>query len=164
MAIGLDLTVAAHQVVVRGRGLLAELSGSVKVGGSTTAPQPLGSFHMVRGNLSIAWQTGNFDKGEVGFDGGSLTDPSLDFVATSANSTMSASLSITGTASNPEITLSSTPELPQDEGTAQLLFNRSSSSLSRFESAEIAGSLAEAERRYIGRRRSAWRDLARPRA
>ena len=84
-AIGLDLNVAAHQVVVRGRGLFAELAGSVKVGGSTAAPQPFGSFHMVRGNLSIAGQTLNFEKGEVGFNGGSLTDPSLDFVATSAN-------------------------------------------------------------------------------
>ena len=134
---------AAHQVVVRGRGLFAELAGSVKVGGSTAAPQPLGSFHMVRGNLSIAGQTLNFDKGEIGFSGGSLTDPSLDFVATSANSTVSASLSITGSASNPKITLSSTPELPQDEVLAQLLFHRSSTSLSPFQLAAIAGSLAE---------------------
>jgi translocation and assembly module TamB len=143
MAIGLDLTVAAHQVVVRGRGLFAELAGSIKVGGSTAAPQPLGSFHMVRGNLAIAGQTLNFDKGEVGFNGGSLTDPSLDFVATSTTNTMSASLSITGTASNPKITLSSTPELPQDEVLAQLLFHRSSTSLSPFQLAAIAGSLAE---------------------
>jgi translocation and assembly module TamB len=141
--IGLDLTVAAHQLAVRGRGLFAELAGSVKVRGSTTAPQPLGSFHMVRGNLSIAGQTLNFDKGEVGFNGGSLTDPSLDFVATSTTNTMSASLSITGTASNPKITLSSTPELPQDEALAQLLFHRDSSSLSPFQLAEVANSLAE---------------------
>ena len=75
--IGLDLTVAAHKVVVRGRGLFAELAGSVRVSGSTAAPQPLGSFRMVRGNNDIAGQTLAFDKGEVGFNGGSLTDPSL---------------------------------------------------------------------------------------
>ncbi|MBV8119119.1 MAG: translocation/assembly module TamB domain-containing protein [Alphaproteobacteria bacterium] len=141
--IGLDLTVAAHQVVVRGRGLFAELAGSVKVRGSTAAPQPLGSFHMVRGNLSIAGQTLTFDKGEVGFNGGSLTDPSLDFVVTSATSAMTATLSIGGTASNPKITLTSTPELPQDEILAQVLFHRSSSSLSPFQLAEVASSLAE---------------------
>ena len=109
-AIGLDLTVAAHQVVVHGRGLFAELAGSIKVGGSIAAPQPLGSFHMVRGNLGIAGQTLKFDKGEVGFNGGSLTDPSLDFVATSTTSAMSASLSITGTASNPKIILTAPPK------------------------------------------------------
>jgi translocation and assembly module TamB len=142
-AIGLDLTVAARQIVVRGRGLFAELAGSVRVSGSTAAPQPLGSFHMVRGNLSIAGQTLTFDKGEVGFNGGSLTDPSLDFVATSSSSTMTASLTITGTASNPKVTLTSTPELPQDEVLGQLLFHRSSSSLSPFELAEMASALAE---------------------
>ena len=142
-AIGLDLTVAAHQVVVRGRGLLAELAGSVRVRGSTAAPQPLGSFQMVRGNISIAGSTLTFDKGEVGFNGGSLTDPSLDFIANSATSTMTATLSIGGTASNPKITLTSTPELPQDEILAQLLFHRDSSSLSPFQLAEIANSLAE---------------------
>jgi translocation and assembly module TamB len=142
-AIGLDVTVAAHQVVVRGRGLFAELAGSVKVRGSTAAPRPLGSFNMVRGNLSIAGQTLTFGKGEVGFNGGSLTDPSLNFVATSATSAITATLSIGGTASNPKITLASTPELPQDEILAQLLFHRSSSSLSPFELAEVASSLAE---------------------
>ena len=143
LAVGLDLVVTARQVAVRGRGLFAELAGSIKVGGSTAAPQPLGSFHMVRGNVSIAGQTLTFDKGEVGFNGGSLTDPSLDFVATSDTSTISASLSIGGTASNPKITLSSTPELPQDEVLAQLLFHRRNASLSPFELAEVASSLAE---------------------
>jgi translocation and assembly module TamB len=142
-AIGLDLTVAAHKVVVRGRGLFAELAGSVRVEGSTAAPRPLGRFQMVRGNLSLAGQSLAFDKGEVGFDGGSLTDPSLDFVATSETSSLSASLSITGTASKPKITLSSTPQLPQDEVLAQLLFHRSSASLSPFEIAAAASSLAE---------------------
>ena len=129
--------------MVRGRGLFAELAGSVRVSGSTATPQPLGGFHMVRGNLSIAGQTLTFDKGKVGFNGGSLTDPSLDFVATSSNSTMTASLTITGTASKPKVVLSSTPELPQDEVLAQLLFHRSSSSLSPFQLAEIASALAE---------------------
>jgi translocation and assembly module TamB len=142
-ALGLDLTVAARQAVVRGRGLFAELAGSVRVRGSTAVPRPLGSFHMVRGNLSIAGQTLSFDKGEVGFNGGSLTDPSLDFVTTSATTTMTATLSIGGTASNPKITLTSTPQLPQDEILAQLLFHRDSSSLSPFQLAEIASSLAE---------------------
>jgi translocation and assembly module TamB len=142
-AIGLDLTVAARQVVVRGRGLFAEVAGTLRIEGNTAAPQPLGRFHMVRGNLSIAGQTLAFDKGEVGFDGGSLTDPSLDFVATSETSAISASLSITGTASKPKITLTSTPVLPQDEVLAQLLFHRSSASLSPFELAAAANSLAE---------------------
>jgi translocation and assembly module TamB len=143
MAIDLDLTVVAHQVVVRGRGLFAELAGSIRVKGSSAALQPTGSFQMVRGNLSIAGQTLTFDKGDVGFNGGSLTDPSLDFVATSSTSTMTGSIAISGTVSNPKVKITSTPDLPQDEVLAQLLFHRSSSMLSPFQLGQIASSLGE---------------------
>ena len=56
---------------------------------------------------------------------------------------MSAALEISGTASKPKVTLTSTPEMPQDEVLAQLLFHRSSASLSPFELASAASSLAE---------------------
>jgi translocation and assembly module TamB len=142
-SIGLDLTVAARHVVVRGRGLFAELAGSVKVGGSTAAPQPLGSLHMVRGNLNIAGQTLKFDTGEVGLNGGSLTDPSLDFVVNSQTPTMSASLTITGTASRPKVAITSTPEMPADEALARMLYPNRNGSPSPFQLAAIAASLAE---------------------
>ena len=105
-------------------------------------PQPLGSFTMRQGNFSIAGQTLTFTKGEVSFNGGSLTDPSINFVASSTNGSVTAMLTISGTASAPKITLSSVPEAPQDEVLAQLLFKRSASSLSPFELASIAGALA----------------------
>jgi translocation and assembly module TamB len=142
-AIGLDLTVAAQHIVLRGRGLFAELGGSVAVSGNTAAPQPLGSFRMIRGTLSLAGETLSFDKGEIGFNGGSLTDPSLDFVATGSSSAMTASLIITGTASHPKVTLTSTPEMPQDQVLAQLLFGTSGASISAVQMAEVASSLAE---------------------
>lgn len=142
-AVGLDLTVAARHVVIRGRGLFAELAGSIKVGGSTAAPQPLGSFHLVRGNLDIAGQTLTFDTGEVGFNGGSLTDPSLNFVVNSQTQTMNASLTIGGTASHPKVTLTSTPEMPADQALARMLYPNSNGSASPLQLAAIASSLAE---------------------
>ncbi len=140
--IALDLTVSAEHVFVRGRGVFAELAGSLRLRGTSTNPQPLGSFTMRQGTFSIAGQTLTFTKGEVSFNGGSLTDPSLLFVASSTNGSVTAMLTISGTASAPKITLSSVPELPQDEVLAQLLFRRSASSLSPFELASIAGALA----------------------
>ena len=142
-AIGLDLTVGARHVVVRGRGLLAELAGSVKVGGSTAAPQTLGSFHMVRGSLDIAGQTLTFDSGEVSFNGGSLTDPSIDFVVNSQTQTMSAALTIGGSASHPKVTVTSTPEMPADQALARMLYPNSNGSPSPLQLAAIASSLAE---------------------
>ena len=70
---------------------------------------------MIRGTLSIAGQSLTFSKGEVSFSGGGLTDPSIDFVATSSTSTVTANLEVSGYASDPKIRLYSTPELPQDE-------------------------------------------------
>jgi translocation and assembly module TamB len=140
--VGLDLTVAGQHIVVRGRGLFAELAGSVRVTGSSAAPQPLGSFHMARGNLSIAGQTLTFDTGEVGFNGGSLTDPSLDFVINSQTGTMNASLTINGTASHPKVAVTSVPEMPQDQALARILYPNNASP-SPLQLAAIAASLAE---------------------
>jgi translocation and assembly module TamB len=140
--IGLDLTVGAHRVAVSGRGLFAELAGRVTVRGTTASPQPLGSFHMVRGTLNMVGQTLSFDRGEIGFNGGSLTDPSLDFAVDSLTSTMSAQLLITGTASHPKVTVNSTPEMPADQVLARMLYPNNNSP-SVIELAEIASALAE---------------------
>ncbi len=142
--IALDLTIEAERAIfVRGRGLFAELGGHLRLRGTSTKPQPLGAFTMRQGTFSIAGTTLTFSKGEVSFNGGSLTDPSLDFVASSTNGSVTANLNVGGTASAPKITLTSTPELPQDEVLAQLLFKRSASSLSPFELASLAAALAE---------------------
>jgi translocation and assembly module TamB len=55
---------------------------------------------------------------------------------------MTAKLTVSGTAKAPKITLSSTPDMPQDEILAQLLFNTTTTKLSPFQLAEIASALA----------------------
>jgi len=142
--IKLDLTIdVPGQIFVRGRGLDAELGGRVRVQGTADNPRPIGSFELRRGKFSLAGQTLNLAKGKVSFNGGSLTDPSLDFTVSPTNAAVAAELNIGGTVSNPKITLSSTPELPQDEILARILFDRSATSLSPFELAQIAAALAE---------------------
>ena len=83
-----------------------------------------------------------FTEGTIDFSGAGISDPSIHFVATSTTATIVATLTIGGSAKNPKITLSSVPEMPQDEILAQLLFNTSSSKLSPFQLAEIAAALA----------------------
>ena len=87
-------------------------------------------------------QTLTFSKGEIGFDGASLADPSLNFLASRSGTGVTANLAITGTASSPKITLSSSPPLPQDEVLAQLLLGRSAITLQPLELAQIAAALA----------------------
>ncbi len=145
-AIGLDLTVDAPRAIfLRGRGVDAELAGSLRVRGSSAAPQVAGGFEMRRGTISVAGTTLTFTRGKVGFDGTGVTgkiDPTLDFVAESSAGNVTATLAIGGYASAPKITLSSVPELPQDEVLAYLLFKRSAKELGPFQIAEIAAAVA----------------------
>jgi translocation and assembly module TamB len=141
LALNLKLS-APSAVFVRGRGLDAELGGTVRLRGSLQNLQPEGGFFMRRGQISLAGQTLNFSRGVVGFDGGRITDPSLNFLAESGNGSVTAKLEVTGTAQKPKISLSSSPSLPQDEVLAQLLFGRVSSSLSPFELVQIGAALA----------------------
>ncbi|MGH3261342.1 MAG: translocation/assembly module TamB domain-containing protein, partial [Trebonia sp.] len=75
--------------------------------------------------------------------GASITDPALDLVATSTSGNMLATLTVGGTARDPKITLSSTPEMPQDQILAQLLFHTDAGKLSPFQLAGIAAGLAQ---------------------
>ncbi len=145
-AIGLDLTVNAPRAIfVRGRGLDSELAGDLRVKGTSTAPQVSGGFDMRRGTISVAGTTLTFTRGKVGFDGTGVTgkiDPTLDFAADSTTGSVTATLGITGYASAPKISLTSVPELPQDEVLAYLLFKRSAKDLGPFQLAEIAAGVA----------------------
>lgn len=141
--IALNLTIDAPRAIfVRGRGLDAELGGTIRVRGTAANPQPDGNFEMRRGQFSLAGRTLTFSKGVVGFTGGSLTDPALDFVAETTSGNVTATLAVGGTARKPTITLSSVPDLPQDEVLAQLLFGRGTASLGPFEWAQIASAVA----------------------
>ncbi len=141
--IALNLTISApEQVFIRGRGLNAELGGTIHIGGTTANPRPSGGFHLRRGDLSIIGTTLNFTSGTIDFNGAGISDPEINFVATTTNATMTATLTISGDVKNPKITLSSVPELPQDEILAQILFNTSASKLSPLQLAQIAAALA----------------------
>ena len=141
--LGLDLTLTApDEIFVRGRGLDAELGGTVHLRGATAKPRPEGHFEMRRGEFSLAGKTLIFSKGVVGFDGGKLSDPSLDFTANTTSNNITATLGVGGTARKPRITLSSVPELPPDEVLAQLLFGHSTASLGPLEMVQIASAVA----------------------
>jgi len=141
--VALHITVnAPQQVFIRGRGLDVELGGRIQVGGTASAPQLTGGLQMRYGTLSVVGTTLTFSSGTIDFTGASLSNPSINLVATSTTSTTVATLTVSGSAQDPKITLSSVPQLPQDEILAALLFQQSTSSLSPFQIAEIGAALA----------------------
>ena len=141
--IHLDLTLdAPREIFLRGRGIDAELGGRVHFTGAVANPMPQGRFQIRRGQFSLVGQTLNFTRGTIGFDGGTLTDPSLDFLVSRTSGGFTANLAIGGFASDPKITLSSVPDLPQDEVLSRLLLGRGAASLGPLELAQMAAGLA----------------------
>jgi translocation and assembly module TamB len=69
-------------------------------------------------------------------------DPVLDFAGTTQSQDIAITVSIAGQASDPEVTFSSMPELPQDEVLAHLIFNRGIGELSPVQIARLADAAA----------------------
>jgi translocation and assembly module TamB len=137
---------APEQVFVRGHGIDAEMGGRLNIAGNSKTPAISGGFDLRHGTFSLGGQTLTFTKGRIAFDGSGLTnrlDPTIDFVAENTSNGVTATLTVTGYADAPKIQLSSSPELPQDEILAHLLFGRSVKQLSPVQLAEIAGAVAE---------------------
>ncbi len=132
---------APNQIFVRGRGLDTELGGRLRLTGPVTDIKPVGSFDMIRGRIGILGQRITFDEGHVTLVGD--LNPQLNFVARSEGNEITAIVTVTGTVDNLDIQFSSTPELPQDEVLAQLIFKRSIGELSAFQIAQLAAAAAE---------------------
>lgn len=143
---GLALRITSPgQFFVRGRGLEAELSGTLNIAGSTTAPQLRGQLTMRRGSYSLAGTTLAFQSGNLRFDGTNASgknDPTLDFTAETTANAVTATLHLGGTLSAPQIGLTSSPALPQDEILAQLLFQENIQQLSPLQMATLAQGVA----------------------
>ena len=151
LVIALDVTInAPRQILVQGRGLDAELGGSVHIGGTLDAPLVSGGFELQRGSLSIGGTRLNLQTtppGLVSFDGAGLKrtiDPTLDFTAkTTVPSTgTDVTLHISGHADSPKIELTSSSGESQDDLMALLLFGKPASQLTAIELAQIGYALA----------------------
>lgn len=137
----LDVQVSAPgQIFVRGRGLDAELYGDLRIVGTTSAPQAIGAFTLRRGQMDVLTRRLTFSKGEATFTG-DLT-PVINFLATTTVSSTSINVGVSGPASDPVVSLTSSPDQPQDEILALLLFGQDMGSLSPTQIAQLAAAIA----------------------
>ncbi|MBE7217198.1 MAG: translocation/assembly module TamB domain-containing protein [Caulobacteraceae bacterium] len=141
--VALDVTLSAPSgVLVRGRGLDAELSLDAHVGGTTAAPQLTGVARIVRGSYDFGGKRFDIDPTGVIRLASKPEDIRLDLKAERNDPALDAVIRITGTAARPQISLSSQPVLPPDEILSRVLFGVSASQLSGFEAAQMATALA----------------------
>ncbi|HKP78824.1 MAG TPA: translocation/assembly module TamB domain-containing protein, partial [Phenylobacterium sp.] len=127
---------------LRGRGLDVELSLDAHVGGTTTRPELSGAARVVRGDYDFAGKRFEFDDRSVVYLSSRPTNIRLQLDATREDPTLTVTVRIRGTAERPEITLVSSPSLPNDEVLAKVLFERSASQLSPVEAAQLASALS----------------------
>lgn len=138
----LDILInAPSRIFVRGRGLDAELGGQLRLTGTTDSIVPIGQFSLVRGRLDILGQRFELDEGIAQIQGDFT--PFLRLVATTEAATgTTVSIIIEGPADSPQVRFESSPEMPQDEVLAQLLFGRDMSSISPLQAVQLAGAIA----------------------
>ena len=136
----LDVTVSAPgRIFLRGRGLDAEMEGNLKIAGTTDDPQAVGAFTLRRGQLDILTRRMVFSTGSATFSG-SFT-PIINFVATTTVASTPINVRVSGEASDPEISFTSSPERPQDEVLALLLFGKSVGNLSPIQIVQLAAAI-----------------------
>ncbi len=140
IALNIDLT--GREIFVRGRGLDVELALTAQVRGTIADPQLTGTARVVRGDYEFAGKRFVFDDSGTIALSTDLERIRLNLRAEREDPALTAVIEVTGTAASPEIVLTSTPELPQDEILSQVLFGRSASQLSAFEAAQLASGVA----------------------
>ncbi len=155
--IGLDLTInAPQQIFLRGRGLDAELGGGLEIGGTARAPEPLGEIEVIRGRLALLGQRLDLEPDSRITLSGDLR-PILDMTASSERDDLTILIAISGPVDDPQFAFTSAPPLPEDEVLAQFFFGSDLGSLSAFQAAQLAASVARltgaAEVGVIGRLR-----------
>ncbi|WP_138464721.1 translocation/assembly module TamB domain-containing protein [Poseidonocella sp. HB161398] len=140
VAYPLDITISAPaRIFVRGRGLDTEFGGDLTIGGTTQRIIPSGRFEVIRGRMDILTQTLSLDTAEITM-GGDLV-PDVYMVATSQDASIDAEIIIQGPVNSPELSFSSSPELPEDEVLSHLFFGRPLSELSPLEVAQLLAAI-----------------------
>lgn len=140
-AFPLDIVVnAPSRIFIRGRGLDAELGGTLQLGGTTANIIPVGQFSLIRGRLDILQQRFELTEGVASLQGD--FSPFIRLVAvTEARTGTVIRIIVEGPADAPEVSFESTPQLPQDEVLAQLIFGRDLSEISPLQAVQLAAAV-----------------------
>lgn len=137
----LDLRISAqNQVFIRGRGLDAELGGSLTLRGTTQAIIPSGAFNLIRGRLDILGKRLDLSEALLQLQGALV--PFVRIVASVESDGITSSVLIEGAADDPLVSFTASPELPQEEVLARLLFGRGLANITAFQAVQLAGAVA----------------------
>lgn len=144
LPVHLDVTVdIPGRFFVRGRGLDSEWGGQLTITGLASDPKITGKLTALRGQLDVIGKVFTIQDSSIVFSGAQPPDPLLNISGVYNTDDLKVIASFAGPASDPELTLTSEPFLPQDEILSRILFGRSQGSLSAFEAVQLASAAAE---------------------
>ncbi|MBH5323324.1 translocation/assembly module TamB domain-containing protein [Aurantiacibacter sediminis] len=132
-------------IMVDGLGLDSEWrSSGLRIRGTTDDPRVGGEVSIVprQGFYSFAGTRFEITRGNIDFDENVPIDPRIDLTAETEVTGLSVEVSVEGNASQPQITFSSTPALPEEELLARLLFGGSVTSLSATDALQLGAAVA----------------------
>ncbi len=140
-AYAINIEIAApNRLFIRGRGLDAELGGTLRLRGTTANIIPDGAFSLIRGRLDILGKRLNLSEAELRLSGN--FEPELRILASNESDGVTSSVLVEGNATDPKVSFTSNPELPEEEVLSRLLFGRALNTLSAFQAAQLAGAVA----------------------
>jgi translocation and assembly module TamB len=132
---------ADNRVYISGMGLESEWRADLRVQGTTTTPELVGTVDLIRGDLNVAGRRFRVTQGHVAFVGSRPPNPEIDLSATSDIEDVQVGIVVTGRSNNPQISFTSSPGLPQDEVVSRILFGSSVTQISALQAVQLAASL-----------------------
>jgi translocation and assembly module TamB len=139
-AAAVDLAVVIHRNTwIKHQDLAqVELNGRVRVHKRPSHDLTLvGTVETVEGWLAFQGRRFNLTTGRIDFTGSTPIDPSLHVVAEYKPQGYTIDITVAGTASQPTLTLSSTPTLPQADILALVLFGKTTANLTKSDQASM---------------------------
>ncbi len=134
---------ADDRIFIRGRGVDSEWSANMRAVSIKNEPVVLGAMRLRRGTIDFSGRRFDIGRGTITFDRLSPNNPLLDIRAEFETSEgVTATIEISGRAQEPSIELNSTPNLPDEDIMALVLFGKPADELTAFESLQTAQALA----------------------
>lgn len=127
---------------VRGFGLDSEWAVGLRAEGPADAPMLGGDVKAMRGALNLLGKDFTLSKGTVSFLGGDASRPHLNMALSRNTGKITATVAVTGPPSRLALKLGSDPAIPEEEIVSQMLFGKESKDLGRWESLQLAASVA----------------------
>ncbi|MEO1494321.1 MAG: translocation/assembly module TamB domain-containing protein [Pseudomonadota bacterium] len=133
---------APGRIFVRGRGLDSQWGMALAIRGDAAAPDIRGTIERQRGQLSLIGKTFDLARGKISFDGGRTIDPRIDVMLERTDNNFTGRIVVDGTASDPQLSFTSTPALPEDEVLPRTLFGKSSQALTASQAIQLGIGIA----------------------